>query len=159
MNEIDYEENDQAEVGGDVPVTTPAINPFMKPMTEEYRSQVNKIIVASESMTEKLIQGWNHRDKLRQVIADMTCPWHRGQIIQLNNGQGPMDRRVIVGAVGGCTEEGEFYRVRTRVLAKGMKPGKREVALVIQADLQIEVIGMFDGELPVVNQVRRKMEI
>lgn len=126
---------------------------FIRPMSAQDKESVNTVIRLSESITRSMHNDWEARNKLRKVIAEMTCPWSRGQIIQLGNGQGPMDRRVVVGVLPGRTEVGEYYRVRTRVLAKGAKAGKREVGLVLKEDLNVTVIGMFDGELPEVECV------
>jgi hypothetical protein len=121
---------------------------FIRPMSTQDRESVNTVIRLSESITRSMLTDWEARNKLRKAIAEMTCPWSRGQIIQIGSGQGPMDRRVIVGVLPGRTEIGEYYKVRTRVLAKGAKPGKREVGLGLKEDLEITVMGMFDGVLP-----------
>ncbi len=123
-------------------------NKFIRRMTQEEVNSVNSIIQQSEKITEALTKAWKIRDTLRQVIADMTCPWKVGTIIVLGDGKGPMDRRVVVGVLPGETEKGCFYKVRTRVLKKGATLGKKEVAFKLTADLDVKEAGVFAGVMP-----------
>ncbi|MFA5234422.1 MAG: hypothetical protein WC390_08500 [Sulfurimonas sp.] len=170
MNEIEdterYWDHTEDQIieryGGPIPMPASQAekaSDFRAPMTPEALERVNKMIQRSELITAQMTADWLAREEYRKRIAERVCPWRRGQILQLNDGTGPMDRRVVVGVVGGCTEEGEFYRVRTRVLAKGMKIGKREVGLMLKADLKVSVVGEFDGALPEVCSVSGKREI
>lgn len=127
---------------------TAPVNPFMRPMAPGDIEVVNRIIELSEGITAAMITAWEKRDKLRQVIADMCCPWKVGTMLVLGNGLGPMDKRVVTAILPGETEKAEFFRVKTRVVTKGMGVGKKEVNLKLVPGIEIAVTGEFPGVLP-----------
>jgi hypothetical protein len=129
-------------------VPPPPVNPFIRAMSQAEVEGVNAIIRSAESLTAKIQHAWKIRDGMRRAIAGMICPWRRGQVIQLNDGLKPFERRVITEVLPGVTEEGEFYRVRTLVLMKGMKLGKRYMLLRLYVNLRVTVLGEFSGVLP-----------
>lgn len=123
-------------------------NAHVRPMTESEVESVNTVIRQAESITQALLKAWKIRDSLRQVVAEMTCPWRVGDVLVLNDGRGPRDRRVVTAVLSGKTEEGEFFRVRTRVLKRGQTPGKAEMWLKMNGELVVGVLGRFSGVLP-----------
>ena len=132
---------------------------FVRVMTEQEMEAVNSIIRQAEGLTEKMMHDWRVRQSLRDAIADMACPWKVRDVLVLNDGRGPVDRRVVVGVVGGETEKGEFFRVLTKVLKKGSTPGKRVMRLKIVEGLVVNVMGVFEGALGEVEVVDGKMEV
>ena len=85
---------------------------------------------------------WEVRAGLRQAVAQMVCPFQIGTILILGDGRAPNARRVVTLVTGGCTEKGEFYRCKTRVLTKGMQTGKRSMWLKPD-DSGYRIEGMF----------------
>ena len=131
------------------PDLAPVHNPWIRALGEKDIEAVNKIIASAEDLTTKLAFAFSTRAALRDAVASIVSPFKVGDIVIMGNGTAPQDRRVVTAVVGGRTEQGEFYRIRSRVLTKGMKLGSRPMWIKPEPGRAFKLEGEFTQGLPV----------
>lgn len=115
-----------------------------QPKQSKQEQPVPQDLIASvESLTEQINRLASDRDGLYQQIADQTCPYKVGQVIQTDQGLGKVGLKIHEVVFPPKPEHGNWWQLDCFALSKAGEVTKRYVSLMqkdAEAGMNVRVV-------------------